>query len=127
MASFRDLLARTRQSAFGQIQNLFVKSDITPETWDDLEALLLQADVGVATTDLLIERLKARAEAEEIKLADQLKKVLKEEMVKLLDHHIFQSGYYQSTRLLEVIMVIGVNGSGKTTSYKYGANGLVCR
>lgn len=116
MASFRDLLARTRQSAFGQIQNLFVKSDITPETWDDLEALLIQADVGISTTELLIERLKERAQNEDIKLAEQLKKVLKEEMVKLLDHTIFASGYYKSTRLLEVIMVIGVNGSGKTTS-----------
>ena len=48
--SIRDSLSRTRQTVFGQIVNVLGMGEITEETWVDLEALLVQADVGVPTT-----------------------------------------------------------------------------
>ena len=53
--SIRESLNRTRQTVFGQIVNVLGMGEITEETWEDLEALLIQADVGVPTTiDLVL-------------------------------------------------------------------------
>jgi len=114
MASLRETLARTRNSIFGRVQALLGQTDITDDTWEELEALLLQADVGAATTAKLLEALKRRAKSEGIVRADALRSALKEELRRLLspngaDDHV-------KPRLLEVILVVGVNGSGKTTS-----------
>ncbi|MGQ9816008.1 MAG: signal recognition particle-docking protein FtsY [Candidatus Roseilinea sp.] len=114
MPSLRETLARTRNNLIGRLQSVLGQSDITPETWDDLEALLLQSDVGAATTEKLLNALKQRAKDEAIVMAAGLRNTLKEEMVKLLGAP--QPVSYDATRLLEVIMVVGVNGSGKTTS-----------
>jgi fused signal recognition particle receptor len=114
MPSLRDTLARTRNSIFGRIQTALGQTDITDETWDELEALLLQADLGAATTDRLLTALKARAEGEGIIQASSLRGALKDELVKLLGEPKIPP--FDSDRLLEVIMVVGVNGSGKTTS-----------
>ncbi|MCS7061512.1 MAG: signal recognition particle-docking protein FtsY [Anaerolineae bacterium] len=114
MPSLRETLARTRNTLMGRLQVVLGQSDITPETWDDLEALLLQSDVGAATTDKLLAALKQRARDDAIVTAAGLRNALKEEMIKLLGEPPRVS--YDATRLLEVIMVVGVNGSGKTTS-----------
>ena len=114
MPSLRDTLARTRSNIFGRIQTALGQSDITDETWDELEALLLQADIGAATTDRLLTNLKARTARDGIVKALSLRSVLKEELIHLLGEPQIPS--YSSNRLLEIIMVIGVNGSGKTTS-----------
>ncbi len=114
MPSLRETLARTRNSLVSRLQTVLGQSDITPQTWDDLEALLLQSDVGAATTEKLLDALKQRAKDDAIVMASGLRNALKEEMVKLLGAPPPMS--YQADRLLEVIMVVGVNGSGKTTS-----------
>jgi fused signal recognition particle receptor len=107
-------LARTRNSIFGRVQALLGQTDITNDTWDELEALLLQADVGAATTAKLLEALKQRAKSEGIVRADALRGALKEELRRLLSSNGAESR--AKSRLLEVILVVGVNGSGKTTS-----------
>jgi fused signal recognition particle receptor len=114
MPSLRETLARTRNALSAKLQTVLGQADITPQTWDDLEALLLQSDVGAATTEKLLEALKARAGREGVVRADGLRQALKAEMVNLLGAP--RPYNYASPRLLEVIMVIGVNGSGKTTS-----------
>ncbi len=114
MPSLRETLARTRNSIFGRIQTVLGQADITPATWDDLEALLLQADIGAPTTEKLLTSLRKRASDDGIVQAAALRKVLKEELVNLLGPAIPTD--FTSQRVLEVIMVIGVNGSGKTTS-----------
>ncbi len=117
MASLRDTLARTRNNIFGKVQTLLGQADITPDTWDELEVLMLQADVGATTTDELLERLKKRATDEAIVKADRLREALKEELVKLLTPENAPPAYtYDKSRLLEIVLIVGVNGSGKTTS-----------
>ena len=116
MASLRDTLARTRNSMFGRIQTVLGQADITPDTWDELETVLLQADVGADTTEKILGALKERAKTDGIVQASKLRDALKEELAKLLASGKAINRRYDSNRLLEVVMVIGVNGSGKTTS-----------
>lgn len=114
MASIRESLARTRRSVFGQITGLLGASEIDDETWDDLEALLIQADLGVETTLNVIERLRERVREEGIVRAADLQQALRDELRSLLmDPPPLQ---IEKQRLLTVILVVGVNGSGKTTS-----------
>lgn len=110
----RESLTRTRNSVFGQITNLFGGGEITEELWDDLEALLIQADVGVETVMGLIETVRERVDREGITQPEQAKAILKEEMQKLLEG--YGPSQVDRARMLTVILVVGVNGSGKTTT-----------
>ncbi len=114
-SSLRETLARTRNSIFGKVQALLGQTDITSDTWEELEALLLQADVGAATTAKLLDALRQRAKAQGIVRADALRGALKAELCRLLLSGSAPESH-ERTRLLEVILVVGVNGSGKTTS-----------
>jgi fused signal recognition particle receptor len=116
MPSLRETLSRTRNSIFGRVQTLLGQADITDDTWDELEVLLVQADVGAATTEKLLARLRERATGEAIVKADKLRQILKEELVALLQPNGPQTFNYAADRMLEVMLIIGVNGAGKTTS-----------
>ena len=87
---------------------------ITNEMWDDLEEALLLADVGPGTSMWLMERLRERAEDEQMRTMQQVQHALREEMTGLLGKASPLRFAKQSP--LTVILVIGVNGSGKTTS-----------
>ncbi|UCH51679.1 MAG: signal recognition particle-docking protein FtsY [Chloroflexota bacterium] len=106
---------RSRESWFGKIAGLFDRPRIEDEVWDELEELLIAADVGVATTQKLIERVKQRARAEKLSEGVQLRTALKEEMVNLLKVDGGTAGVSSLTGS-QIILVVGVNGSGKTTS-----------
>jgi fused signal recognition particle receptor len=110
----KDSLTRTRNSVFGQITTLFGGGQIDDDLWDDLEALLIQADVGVETALELIEKVKERVKQQGVSRPAEAQQILKEEMQRLVD------GYGPSPvdqkRILTVILVVGVNGSGKTTT-----------
>jgi fused signal recognition particle receptor len=121
-----DSLTKTRRSFFGQIAGLLGSGDITEATWEDLEALLIQADVGVETTLDLVERLRKRVSAEHIRKTEEAEQALREELRALLSDPPPLT--IDEPRLLTVLMVVGVNGSGKTTSIAklaryYGARG----
>lgn len=88
-------------------------TEIDDETWDDIEALLIQADVGVPTTQQVLNDLKARIKREGITRADQLNKALKESLQALLKD---PPPLNISGRPLSIMLIVGVNGSGKTTS-----------
>ena len=107
-------LTKTRRGFFGQVMQLLGANDITDETWEDLEALLIQADVGVETTIGLVERLRERANQEHIMQARRLREVLREELLLLLPSDVPRDDL--APRLLTVILIVGVNGSGKTTT-----------
>lgn len=112
--SIRESLSRTRQSVFGQIVNVFGAGEITEETWEDVEALLIQADMGVPTTLQLVDALRKRVTKEGLYRADQLTDALKKELRAILfDPPNFP---LEEPRQLTVVMVVGVNGSGKTTT-----------
>lgn len=114
LRQFDASLRRTRQSFFGQMSELFQRTTIDEELWDDLEALLIQADVGVQTTGKLLDRLKARAKKERITEPPNLFLVLREELRAILGE-TKQVELYPAQGL-GVIMVVGVNGVGKTTT-----------
>ncbi len=107
-------LAKTRQGFLGRIGALFQASEITEDTWTELEELLIQADVGVNTALKLVERTRARVRRENLKRMADLRAALKAEMVALLSNSPFTT--LDEPRLLTVVLIVGVNGSGKTTS-----------
>ncbi len=113
MATLNKGMKKTRQGFFGRIAQAFGSSDITDETWDDVEALLIQADVGVPTTMKLIESMKSRVRRQGIRSQEKLTEALKDELRNLLKE---PTPLNLSGRSLSVILIAGVNGSGKTTS-----------
>ncbi len=113
MDSLRKGLQRTRQSFFGRIAQTLGATEIDDDTWDEVESLLIQADVGVETTLNLVERMRERVRREGITRQEQLQLALKEELRGLLDD---PPPMNISGRDLSVIFIVGVNGCGKTTS-----------
>lgn len=109
---FKNSLSRTRQ-LFNRMGNAFRQNDITDELWDELEETLLTADIGPSTTMWLIDRLKQRVTDEHLKTGEQVQHALREELVKLLGTPAPLTFAKDS---LSVILIIGINGSGKTTS-----------
>src|SRR5258707_2237233 len=112
VSEYRTGLGKTRQSFFGRIQQALGNTQVTDETWDDLEATLVQSDVGMATTELVTSRLKDRYKREGMTQPEQVQRALKEELRKLLKPPTLLN---VSGRELSVILIVGVNGSGKTT------------
>jgi fused signal recognition particle receptor len=107
-------LSRTCQ-LFGRLGNIVQETDtITDSLWDELEESLLGADVGPSTTQWLIERLHQRVSEERMHTGAQVQRALEEELAALLGKPSPLRFAKQSP--LTVFLVIGVNGSGKTTS-----------
>ena len=106
---------RTREAWWGKVVHLFDRPTFGEELWDELEELLISADVGVNTTTKLTGRLKERVTKENIKEAAQARNALKEEMVSML---MVGGGEVtpQTDGKISVVLVVGVNGVGKTTS-----------
>ncbi len=113
MGIFRRGLSKTRQSFFGRISQILGKTEIDDDTWDEIETLLIQADCGFDTTLKVIDSLQDRARAQGFTRTDQLQTALKETLGALLQ---FPPVMDISGRDLSIILVVGVNGSGKTTS-----------
>jgi fused signal recognition particle receptor len=113
-------LQKTNESFFGKLGKALVgKSTVDDEVLDNLEEILVSSDVGVGTTVKIIERIQARVARDKYLGATELDKILKEEIAGLLsenhseDLKDFSLG---DTKKPYVIMVVGVNGVGKTTT-----------
>jgi len=104
---------RTKEAWFGKIASLFDRQTIDKGLWDELEELLIAADTGVDTTEKLIGRVKERVNKQRISDAQQVRTVLMEEMTLILQVDGSKPALPASPR---VVLVVGVNGSGKTTS-----------
>lgn len=111
-SKWKDGLQKTSKAAFGQIAALLGTTEITPQTWDELEEILIQADLGVETTEWILNRLEQRVDQEGLVKAAELRSVLREELRTLLIDPAPPDLGYAPT----VILIVGVNGSGKTTS-----------
>ncbi len=118
---FKNTLSRTRK-LFGRVGDSFKQDIITDELWDELEEALLSADVGPSTSTWLMERLHQRVAEEQMRTGSQVQQALREELVALLGQP--SSLRFAKQSPLTVILVIGVNGSGKTTSIAKLANRL---
>ena len=118
---FKNSLSRTRR-LFGRLGDTFKQDNITDELWDELEEALLSADVGPSTTTWLIDHLHQRVAAENMRTGSQVQQALREELVALLGEPSPLRFSQQSP--LTVILIIGVNGSGKTTTIAKLANRL---
>jgi fused signal recognition particle receptor len=110
---FKNSLSRTRQ-IFNRIGDAFKEDFITDALWDELEEALISADVGPSTSTWLMERLHQRVDEEHLHTGSQVQRALREELVNLLGEPTPLR--FATKSPLTVILVIGVNGSGKTTS-----------
>ena len=113
--AIKESLTRTRKGFFGQIRGLLGSNEVTDELWQELEELLILADVGVGTTVELVERLQEHVVKEHIRRADGVMALLKEELLAFLKDSSRPLAT-EEQRMLTVILVVGANGSGKTTT-----------
>ncbi len=109
MSLFNRGMTKTRRSFFGRIATMLGGTEIEEDDWDDIEAILIQADLGVDTTTKVIEDLKGRG----VRTHDELQAALRESLQELLS---FPPPMNISGRELSIVLIVGVNGSGKTTS-----------
>jgi fused signal recognition particle receptor len=120
---------RSKETWFGKIASIFNRGSFGDEVWEELEELLVSADVGTETTSKLLGKVKQRVRTDRLSEASQIREALKEEMISLLragtrntedkfrrESSNAQSRLSEEKEYPEVILVVGVNGSGKTTS-----------
>lgn len=106
-------LERTRKATFGKIATAFGATEISHETWDELEENLIQADLGVDTTLSVVKTAKKKVSDDGLTLSSELTSVLHAELLSRLDKPpILKLAEVKPT----VFMLVGVNGSGKTTT-----------
>lgn len=110
-------LEKTRKGVFDEITKLFDRTDIDEELYEDLEMLLIQADVGWDVSQQLVQELRDRVRDERILNPTDAREILRLEMTRLLE----LATRNRKVKILQrgvpwVILVVGVNGTGKTTS-----------
>lgn len=111
--------AATRGGVLGRLGGLFRRGGVDEELWEELEEILILADVGVATATSLIEEVRARVDEAGANEPEQVRALLQEAMVELLQRPAERGqlwGGGESPERPHVILVVGVNGAGKTTS-----------
>jgi fused signal recognition particle receptor len=106
-------LKPSRDTWFSRAMRLFDRTAVDESVWVELEELLISADVGVNTAEKLIERVKRRVKEGRVSQGASVRDMLKAEMVKILT---IDSPAASSVSVPRVILVVGVNGGGKTTS-----------
>ncbi len=110
-------IRRSKETWFGKIANIFNRDTFGDEVWEELEELLISADVGVETTNNLLGEVRQRVKTDKLSEVSQIRDTLKEEMVNLLNiPRSANSIPERSEEFPHIILVVGVNGSGKTTS-----------
>lgn len=113
-------LDKTKQSVFSKISKIIIgKSRIDDEVLDNLEEILVSSDVGVTTTLRIIERIQQRVAKDKYLGTNELNQILKEETGSLLEENKYDENFvFDFPKRAEpyVIMVVGVNGVGKTTT-----------
>jgi fused signal recognition particle receptor len=110
---WKEGLERTRKVAFGRIATLFGATQITSQTWDELEGILIQADLGIETTQAIVTSLQKKVDSEGFTRAEELQQCLRQELINRIapPPEINLTGWHPA-----VILLVGVNGSGKTTT-----------
>jgi len=109
-----DSLSKTRKGFVEKLFDSFTGKEIDDDLYDELEELLIQGDVGVNTAVDLVERLREREKQDKLKYADQLKDALVEEIAEIMGDEV--ASFDLDPDGLNIILMVGVNGVGKTTS-----------
>ena len=112
-------LKKSREGWFGRIVRTLSGASMSEEVWDELEEALISSDAGAALTMQLLERVRERSSREGARSGEAVQAILREEMVRLLDGDASRSPLLDDAALSPkpfVVLVVGVNGAGKTTS-----------
>jgi fused signal recognition particle receptor len=111
-------LKRSRESWFGRVKRLFAGHKVDEALWDDLEQILISADVGVSASSELIDHMRIRADQEKLKAGDQIYAAMKDEMAVILSSSGATNNIIDlnSSGGLAIILIVGANGVGKTTT-----------
>lgn len=104
-------LKNTKKSFGEKLRYAFTGNEIDQDFYDELEFVLLSSDIGANTTNNIIEQLQQRVKQEKIKTTDACKQLLKQIIVDILNEAVAQEFTYPC-----VMLVVGVNGVGKTTT-----------
>src|SRR5437899_3659425 len=114
----KEAVSRTRENLAERIEEVVsIGKEIDRSTLDDLAATLSGADLGTTTTDEILENLRDKADRKQIKDVDELKRLWKEELLAILTATLTDSRPVAKVDgTPEVILVVGVNGTGKTTT-----------
>ena len=114
-------LAKTKDALFGKVKDLFINMrEVDEDLFDELEEILITADVGVAGTEMILDKLRYIVKAEKITDSERVY----EELKKIIAEMIGDGDGLDLSTTPSVILVIGVNGVGKTTSIAKIANNL---
>src|SRR5579864_8390966 len=112
----KQAVTRTRENLSERLEDVVsFHKEIDRSTLDDLEATLIGADLGTTTTHEVLEKLREKADRKQIKDVDELKRLLKDELLAILTA-ANSSPVQRVDGTPEVILVVGVNGTGKTTT-----------
>ena len=109
---------RTRRGFFGRLGGLFERADFNEDLWDELEEILIGADAGLETTTVIVDAVKKRVKDEGVKQNARVREILREELVEVLLEPTDEPLAWVADDAPEmtIILVVGVNGAGKTTS-----------
>src|SRR6185437_1063947 len=112
----KQAVTRTRENLSERIDEVMaLTKEIDSSTLDDLEGILLGADLGMKTTEEILSKLREKADRKQIKDVAELKKLIKEQVFAILNATPARAGKPAKGEP-EIIMVVGVNGTGKTTT-----------
>lgn len=104
-------LKNTKKSFFEKLKYVFTGNDIDEDFYDELEFILISADIGTSATEEILDRLREESKQRKLKKTEECKDVLKEILVEILEQNELEEYSYPLA-----IMVVGVNGVGKTTT-----------
>ena len=109
---------RSRRGLFGRIAGMFTRADFDEGLWDDLEEVLVASDTGIATTEVILAAVRRRVRDEGVKQGTRVREILRDELIAVLEQPRGQPPAWsrQPVPELLVVLVVGVNGAGKTTS-----------
>lgn len=118
-------LTKTRDSFTSNLKNLFTRNvKIDDDLYEELEEILISADIGMTSTVEIVDQLRDEIKKRNIKNSEEIYPVLKEIMIEKLDENNLNNELNIKDNELSIILVIGVNGVGKTTTIGKLANSL---